>query len=184
MNWEEYVPLALRTETRINPHTGAVHGTIERLLHAAIGLCTESGELLDAYKKHIFYGKPLDHVNIKEELGDICWYMAIVCDVVHDMPGMIASGGSKPLLEIVVLNQLCANLLAGYTDPRTWGDLFGPITRAVINQCVLHGFTLDEVLEANIAKLRVRYPEKFDAEKATFRDLAEERKQLEGGDGC
>lgn len=49
-----------------------------KLLHAAIGLSTESGEILDAFKKSIYYGKELDVVNIKEELGDIMWYMAIL----------------------------------------------------------------------------------------------------------
>ncbi|MBP9759058.1 nucleoside triphosphate pyrophosphohydrolase family protein, partial [Candidatus Dojkabacteria bacterium] len=48
-----------------------------RLLHGAIGLVTESGELLDAFKKSIYYGKELDVVNVKEELGDIMWYFAI-----------------------------------------------------------------------------------------------------------
>lgn len=41
------------------------------LLHAAIGICGEAGELLDAIKKHVIYGKPLDRVNVIEELGDI-----------------------------------------------------------------------------------------------------------------
>lgn len=48
------------------------------LLHSAIGLCTESSEVLDAFKKSLYYGKELDLVNIKEELGDIMWYMAIM----------------------------------------------------------------------------------------------------------
>lgn len=47
------------------------------LLHAGIGLATEGGEFLDALKKHIFYGKPLDTVNLAEELGDILWYVAL-----------------------------------------------------------------------------------------------------------
>lgn len=47
-----------------------------RLLHGAMGLCTEAGELQDQLKKHIFYGKPLDIVNIAEECGDLFWYLA------------------------------------------------------------------------------------------------------------
>jgi NTP pyrophosphatase (non-canonical NTP hydrolase) len=47
-----------------------------RLLHGAMGLCTEAGELQDQLKKHIFYGKPLDVVNIAEECGDLFWYLA------------------------------------------------------------------------------------------------------------
>ena len=49
----------------------------QRLLHAAIGMQTESAEFSDALKKHIFYGKELDKVNLKEELGDMLWYMSI-----------------------------------------------------------------------------------------------------------
>lgn len=51
-----------------------------RLLHSAMGLSTESGEFLDALKKYVFYGKELDLVNLKEEIGDIFWYCAIACD--------------------------------------------------------------------------------------------------------
>src|SRR5574343_2068754 len=51
-----------------------------RILHAAIGCVTESGELLDALKKQIFYGRELDVVNVKEEAGDILWYLAILFD--------------------------------------------------------------------------------------------------------
>lgn len=51
-----------------------------RLLHAAMGLCTESGEFMDMMKKHILYGKPLDEVNLKEELGDKLWYVALALD--------------------------------------------------------------------------------------------------------
>ncbi len=51
-----------------------------RLLHAAMGLCTEAGEFMDMLKKHILYGKPLDEVNLKEELGDKLWYTALALD--------------------------------------------------------------------------------------------------------
>lgn len=44
------------------------------LLHAAIGIAGEAGELLDAVKKHVIYNKPIDTENIVEELGDIEFY--------------------------------------------------------------------------------------------------------------
>lgn len=50
------------------------------ILHAAIGISTEAGELLDPFKKCMFYGKPLDFVNLDEELGDILWYIAIYAE--------------------------------------------------------------------------------------------------------
>lgn len=47
---------------------------LAHLLHGAIGLQTEAGEILDAVKKALIYGKPLDEVNVKEELGDVYHY--------------------------------------------------------------------------------------------------------------
>lgn len=45
------------------------------LLHMAVGVSGEAGELLDAVKKHVIYNKPLDKENVKEELGDIEFYL-------------------------------------------------------------------------------------------------------------
>jgi len=45
------------------------------LMHASIGISGESGELLDAIKKAVIYRKPLDHINVVEELGDLEFYM-------------------------------------------------------------------------------------------------------------
>lgn len=44
-------------------------------MHAALGVAGEAGELADAIKKHVVYGKPLDRANIVEELGDLRFYM-------------------------------------------------------------------------------------------------------------
>jgi len=52
-----------------------------RVLHAALGLATEAAEILDMVKKHVYYGKELDLVNLKEELGDSNWYQSILVDL-------------------------------------------------------------------------------------------------------
>ncbi len=84
MDWNTYQILAMNTEA------SAPHGLVAevgihpaRMVHASIGLSTESAELLDAVKKMLFYGKPLDTVNVLEEIGDICWYLAILCDALN-----------------------------------------------------------------------------------------------------
>ena len=69
----------LKTESRITKPIKSLK--LIRALHAVMGLSTEVGELLDAFKKHIFYGKPLDKVNIEEEIGDIFWYLFVLMDV-------------------------------------------------------------------------------------------------------
>ena len=50
-------------------------GPEAHLLHMAIGIAGEAGELLDAIKKHVIYQKPLDFDNVVEELGDLEFYM-------------------------------------------------------------------------------------------------------------
>lgn len=75
---KDYIKQAIRTESRNFYLSDAKEDT--RLLHAAIGLCTEAGEFLDSVKKQLFYGAPKDATNLKEELGDLCWYMAVAMD--------------------------------------------------------------------------------------------------------
>lgn len=83
MNPTDYVEGALRTESSpdsFDQGNPALSMGKIRLLHATMGLCTESGELTDQLKKHLFYGKELDRVNLIEEAGDLLWYLAILFD--------------------------------------------------------------------------------------------------------
>lgn len=50
-------------------------------LHMVMGMQTETGEITDAYKKHMAYGKKLDLVNVKEEVGDLMWYISNLCNL-------------------------------------------------------------------------------------------------------
>lgn len=82
MTPSDYIKSALRTDL---PDYGDMikrlqNPQVARLLHGAMGLVTESAEIMDALKKHIMYGKTLDLVNIKEEIGDQAWYLAILLD--------------------------------------------------------------------------------------------------------
>jgi len=74
MNDKQFIKDAIRTESPNFFQPNA------RILHAAIGCVTESGELLDALKKQMFYGRELDLTNVKEEAGDLLWYLAILFD--------------------------------------------------------------------------------------------------------
>lgn len=47
----------------------------ERLTHAAMGSAGEAGELIDAVKRTLFYGKDLDLSNVLEECGDLLFYI-------------------------------------------------------------------------------------------------------------
>lgn len=41
------------------------------LLHLAMLISGEAGEIVDAIKKHVIYNKPLDYANLDEECGDL-----------------------------------------------------------------------------------------------------------------
>jgi NTP pyrophosphatase (non-canonical NTP hydrolase) len=92
-------------------------------LHMVLGISTESGELLDTFKKNLAYRKNLDWVNIEEEIGDIMWYIS--------------------------------------------------------NFCRINNLDFENILDKNIEKLKIRYPEKFTEEKALNRNLDAERTKLE-----
>lgn len=82
MDTKDFVKNAIKTESRNFDEIGGRLSEVrnQRLLHAGIGLATESGEFLDALKKHVFYGKELDTVNLAEEMGDLFWYCALIAD--------------------------------------------------------------------------------------------------------
>ena len=75
MNWKEYQQQTERTFPD--------KGYELNLLHCVIGTSTEVAELLDQAKKHIYYGKELDVVNIEEEIGDACWYLSNLCRLLN-----------------------------------------------------------------------------------------------------
>lgn len=78
-----YTPdaIRLRGDRLALPHARVTEDAADRqfaaLLHAGMGMVTEAGEFMDALKKRFIYGKPLDRVNLIEELGDKAWYIAL-----------------------------------------------------------------------------------------------------------
>lgn len=75
MTGHEYQELALRTARKDLDST-------QLLLNGALGLAGESGEVVDAIKKHLFQGHWLDKTHIQRELGDVAWYLAIAAHAV------------------------------------------------------------------------------------------------------
>lgn len=79
MTNKEYEKLAMRTDTMnynsVEKRRAAFSMSTE---HGIIGLVTEAGELMDAYKKHVMYGQKFDRVNLIEECGDCLWYMVVM----------------------------------------------------------------------------------------------------------
>lgn len=88
MDLNEYQELALRTAPergrnyafdRPVTHLVGEHCNNIDLMHGALGLSSEVGELCDALKKSWMHGRPLDRINLVEEVGDNLWYIAFLC---------------------------------------------------------------------------------------------------------
>lgn len=108
MNWKKFLNESARTD---HPH---LHMDMPaEFYHSIMGMSTETGELLDIVKKNMFYRKPIDYAHVKEELGDVMWYIAQLCRILN--------------------------------------------------------LNLEEILQENIDKLRIRYPEQFTVEDALNR---------------
>lgn len=74
MTINEYQKLAMTT---LNPELDKK----DVLINGVMGLCGESGEVIDIVKKHLAQGHALDKEKIIKELGDVAWYMAEIATV-------------------------------------------------------------------------------------------------------
>ena len=139
-----------------------------RLLHAAIGLSTEMLELQQANAERKMNDALL-------ELGDICWFAATICHELDHTP----VGGRAPVelatlakwIESVV-SAVKAHVYYGRALPTDFARSTGMILNAAASIGVV---SLDrDPLATNLAKLRVRYGDKFEASRANVRDTAAE----------
>jgi len=91
----------------------------------------------------------------------------------HMILGMVTETGE--LTDIFKKNMAYGKEIDWVNVQEEIGDLMW----YVINFCTINGFDLEDILKQNVAKLIVRYPNKFSKEKAITRDLDRERKILE-----
>jgi NTP pyrophosphatase (non-canonical NTP hydrolase) len=158
MTWEEYKNQAARTMISRGPD--------HDLRHMNSGIGTELFELQDIFKRYYAYGKEIDLVHVKEELGDIYWYEANR-DRLFDEDDFVRLyyriGSIEDIMDIInkclitqVSMKYLLNDIAGYFK-----------------------LELSDIWETNINKLKARFPEKFNFENALNRDLNNERKILE-----
>ncbi len=202
MTFKQYTAGALRTESTLIPLTTYVEdrGLSNRLYHAILGLCTEMHEVYDAIE--LKDQNTWDNVNLLEEFGDQFWYLAIAADElkitkqindfkVESVDNATLCNPMSKYIFIKNLRQLQAGLLDTCKKVMFYGkqldlevvkeNIFTQylMLRANIVLISQDEETIDSVMHINLAKLKQRYPEKFDGYKAEIRDLDAERKILE-----
>ena len=88
MNGNDYQRFAMRTNdgnatyrlsNMVDNHLDDPKIDIGGILNGCLGLSGEAGEFNDMVKKWIFHEKPLDVDHAQKEVGDILWYIAMIC---------------------------------------------------------------------------------------------------------
>jgi NTP pyrophosphatase (non-canonical NTP hydrolase) len=101
MTPNEYQVSALRTmadQRRVLARLADLGPAAMQLDNAARGLCNDAGEVAGAVMKFIEYGRPLDKVNLIEELGDCLWRIAQACDAIGVSVEHVMSANLRKLL--------------------------------------------------------------------------------------
>ncbi len=185
MKWEDYKANAMRTfahNNSINIDDELFNKKMNEL-HCVIGISTEIAEFIQAIANN-------DKVNASEEIGDILWYTANL-ERLSVPTGLSFPYDEKGITvfadEFLVSVQ---NLLDTYKKGVYYGSdidyeavLFyiEEIKKTCVGMLVMNEINPEDVMETNINKLAIRYPDKFTREDAEQRDLFAERKVLEDG---
>lgn len=170
MNFEQYIPLAVSTES-VKPFQGLHGHRVSRLMHASLGIITELNEL----EEHT------NSTNLIEEIGDVMWYLAVICHAFSIRPRPIPSNRD---LANSAAACLCDISKRAYFYGIGVPDEKLPQILTYVESIMGHlerisGNRLDQAMTTNIAKLRKRYPDKFSEERAVNRDLRVEQAALE-----
>jgi len=153
MDWNKFRSEAFKTW---NPETKG----IEAIEYIHNKLIEEVVEILACYTKNKFHGKP---TNYKEEMGDLAYYIAALESITGDnffrqVKGqyeLIRGKGCDSKTMIMMINSISG------VDKLPH---IGVTANAIFNQLlVMLDFNLEEVLDKNIAKLRKRHGESYNA---------------------
>ena len=192
MNFKEYVELAIRTESLfsvINP-AHEITTINDSLFHSVIWIQTEVWEIFEAL--FIKEGE-LDIVNLREEVWDIMWYIAIACKKLDyydiDLSRKFDTSTYANYTEYAYrINFESIELLDTFKKSLFYNKAFDRDLLKTRLQNIfllwwafveLLGWDLHSICETNIKKLQARYPEKFSTKNAINRDLKTEREILE-----
>jgi hypothetical protein len=200
MYFEQYIKKAKETESvdfnTIRRRLGDKQ--LLRLLHAGMGMVTETSELFVAIEN-------MDLLNIQEELGDLFWYIAIAYDSLNCILEEEEDSLRSPFVPFTdwwngcddyKMEHLLLKNISKYIDVIKkriyYGDVLNVDTILNIlqdifnNVCWIMGdfsfINLEGVLSDNIKKLDKRYKNKFNKEGALNRDMENELSHMNKGE--
>lgn len=180
-SFAEYTLLASATD---NP------ACMDKERHYLLGISSEIGEMCSCLKKFVGYNRPLDIVNLGEEMGDILWFVSQLAQLKYpDGPISKMVFKEKESLEnynkgttlfegIMTLNLIFASIIWSEKEERNYQQELFDMVNALSLIGELHGLHLADLAWINIQKLAVRFPEKFDSQREMMRDLGLEYQTL------
>ena len=143
------------------------------LCHMVLGIGSEFEEYVNA----------IDEINKSEECSDMCWYLANYCtfrEISFYALFLESKYNEKSFVENVSLLQDFTKKYIAYGKEINSDKEYEVLKGLMYNIQHMYGdITILNSLENNIAKLRVRFPEKFDEKLALNRNLEAERIELE-----
>ena len=173
MTLDQYQKLAMRT----SPKDGH-----DKLDNAVLGLIGETGELVDVYKKWQYQSgldAPLPAERFADELGDVLWYLAELVDGMDKKISEVSrytmtdlakttqkNAGKRTMRTVITGLSARANRIRRSVDYSEWQGVAAEFNWMIKGCAYLAwqiGFSLEEIAERNIEKLKKRYPEGFDA---------------------
>ena len=180
MNLEEYKNSAIQ---RLN--ISIESSPKEKMYYACMGIIEETGEITAELRKPLFKGnfheKTLDINAIKKELGDLMWYIALICksenidmNTFHFQEKNQDVSGRENLIEISIkIGQNSGKIVEEYQkvykENIDKSELIKEIELQYYNICELGrclNLMIEEILSENIEKINSRYNEKGEAIKS------------------
>lgn len=183
--WQKYCELAARTESvpnnvfeKVNAEKYDDYVRATRLLHAALGICTEVIEYdcNDGTQR-----------NIAEELGDVLWYLAIIENEFKIPPiGELGFGINFSLKGLFYLGEI-QDVIKRHIFYGTAIDMnrlyvgYHGLQQNIATELKGRGIDQIDCMAANIVKLEKRYPDLcFDSQHAVHRDVENELSHIPG----
>lgn len=131
-----------------------------------LGLIEETGEVLGIIKKHEFHNRPLDREKLKLEIGDVFWYIALAYRAMEwEMPDHIgcrvAGDATDHCVTVSCAMSECINRVRDvifWQSTRFTEISLLTLAESLVDLAAHHDITLDEILDANVSKLRKRHP--------------------------
>lgn len=192
MDHKEFQKLAVRTESLVDEAVLSDNdfNILQNSLYSLYNIC----EVLDCYKKHIFYKKPLDRQKISVNLNSNIMNSS---DSLTELFATLSEDWDSPINELPVDVRVFHALLGTVTEH---GELAVPLANYIEDGYIdlvnvveelgdsdwykalffeATGISWDDVQQMIIKKLEVRYADKiFSEEEANGRDLESERQLL------